>query len=95
MVSFYIAANYQTTTESMAHKANARKQRSTMGNRLLGARERRGLTQRAAAEAIGITQPSLSAIESDKNGPSTRNLSKLARLYGVSTDYLVFGDAAA
>lgn len=42
-----------------------------------------------AAEKLGVSQPALSAWESERKSPTLENLEKMAELYGVSTDYLL------
>lgn len=61
-------------------------------NRLRELRLQHGLKQIALAKELGITQASLSAWETGKTSPDTRNLKKLADMYGVSTDYLLGRD---
>jgi len=46
-------------------------------------RERKGLTQKAAAEALGITQVHLSNIENNKSVPSPKLLDRYRELWGV------------
>jgi transcriptional regulator with XRE-family HTH domain len=47
------------------------------------ARQRQGLTQKAAAERLGIVQPVLSRFENGISGPDDAVLLKAARAYGV------------
>ena len=61
-------------------------------NRLKELRQKNGFKQVALARQLGITQASLSAWETGKASPDTRNLEKLADIYGVSTDYLLGRD---
>ena len=42
---------------------------ATLGDALRAERERRGLTQRQASEALGVSQPVFSAWENDQNEP--------------------------
>lgn len=57
----------------------------TLGETLRSLREQRGLLQgREAAQAIGISQNTLSAYERDVNHPSPENLHRIAAFYGVS-----------
>lgn len=53
-----------------------------VGARLREARRARGLTQGAAAEGIGVSRPTLIAIEQGRRAPLPRELVELARLYG-------------
>ena len=52
-------------------------------------REDRGLTQRALAESLGVTDKAVSKWESGASDPSTSNLLALAKLYGVSAEELL------
>ena len=42
-----------------------------------------------AAQNLGVSQPTLSAWESERKSPSLDMLVKAAELYGVTTDYLL------
>ena len=58
-------------------------------------REQQGLTQKAAADALGITQVHLSNIENNKSLPSTHLLDRYRELWGVDLYILawcLFGD---
>jgi transcriptional regulator with XRE-family HTH domain len=46
-------------------------------------REKKGLTQKSAAEALGITQVHLSNIENNKGTPSSSLLSRFRELWGI------------
>ena len=48
-----------------------------------------GLTQRQAAAALGISQPSYIRYENGTSEPTLDNLSKLADLFDVSVDFLL------
>ncbi len=54
----------------------------TLGKRLKEARTNRGITQEAAAEAIGAPRTAIVHIESGNRSVSTLELSELAKLYG-------------
>lgn len=45
-----------------------------------------------AAQNLGVSQPTLSAWESERKSPSLDMLVKVAELYGVTTDYLLGRD---
>lgn len=62
---------------------------STLGERLRSARKRKGLSQVDVFEAVGISNKSLSRYEKDDNMPSPEAISRLARLYDVSSEYLL------
>src|SRR5437763_1670244 len=60
-------------------------------------RERKGLSQRAAAEALGISQVHLSNIENNKAVPSPNLLERYRQLWGVDLYVLAWclhGDAS-
>lgn len=53
------------------------------------AREAVGLSQKYVAYTIGVKPPNVSRWEAGVTFPTVENLIKLAKLYGVSTDYLL------
>lgn len=66
-----------------------------LGARLVLARKRRGLTQDAVARELGVSRPTLIAVEKGQRVPSNEELVKLAELYGRSLHELVRPDAPA
>lgn len=60
-----------------------------LGDRLRYLREQRDLGQKEAAESLGISGTVLSRYESGARTPDTATLVRLARFYGVTTDYLL------
>lgn len=60
-----------------------------LGIRLRELRKERGMTQGQVAQRVGVTASVVSAYESGIRQPSYGALIKLARLYGVSSDYLL------
>lgn len=60
-----------------------------VGKRLALARKRRGLTQDQVAQQLGISRPTLIAVEKGQRVPSNEELVKLAELYGRSLHELV------
>src|SRR4051794_41521024 len=60
---------------------------TTIGRRLKEARTNCGLTQEAAAEAVGIPRTAVVAIESSKRSLSTLELSQFAKLYHRPVTY--------
>jgi transcriptional regulator with XRE-family HTH domain len=62
---------------------------SQIGPRLQRARERAGLTQEAAATALGVHVVTLSRWEGDKQGVKAGPLQQMAELYGVPVGALV------
>lgn len=59
------------------------------GNKFRECRAVSGLTQRDAAQKLGISIGSLCTWEKEKANPSVMTLCKMADLYGVSTDQLL------
>ena len=52
-------------------------------------REREGMTQSMLARKLGITRSSVNAWEMGISTPSTPYIIELARIFNVSTDYLL------
>lgn len=52
----------------------------------------RNLTIPEVAALTGIGKASLSDLENNKNNPSKINLIRLSEFYGVSADWILFGD---
>lgn len=69
----------------------------SIGERLKEARSRTGLTQSQVCEEVGIPKvQTLSAYELGKNSPPIDTTFKqLATLYGVTTDWILFGEERA
>ena len=61
----------------------------TLGKRIVSHRKRLGLTQDALAERLGVTAQAVSKWENGTADPSTSNLLKLAKLYGISPEDLI------
>lgn len=61
-------------------------------NRLYELRKKKGLSQEALAEKLGISRQSVSKWERAESSPDTDNLIALAKLYGVSLDELLLGE---
>ncbi len=55
-------------------------------------REKRGLSQNAVAQAIGVSRQAYNFYENNKRDPDTSTVKALADLYGVSADYLLGRD---
>lgn len=54
-------------------------------------RIKRGYTKTKVADAIGISVPAYYYFEIGTKEPSVDTIKKLAELYSVSTDYLIYG----
>lgn len=65
------------------------------GTRIAQVRKKQGLTQEQLAEQLEVTRQSVSRWESDAAYPETDKLVRLARLFGVSCDYLLQGAGEA
>jgi len=60
-----------------------------LGKRIKELRTENDTTQKALAEALGISFQAVSLWESDQADPSVENIIKLADFFDVSTDYLL------
>lgn len=60
-----------------------------MGNKLKNLRKQKRLTQKQVADRIGLAISAVSSYEAGTRYPSYDVLIKLARIYHVSTDYLL------
>ena len=58
-----------------------------LGNHLFQARKKRGLSQEAAAEKLGVSRQTISKWETDETLPDIRQSKRL--VYGVSLDELI------
>lgn len=61
-------------------------------NNLVMERLKMGLTQEQVAKKIGISQSTLSMIESGSRSGKDSTKAKLSKLYGKTVDYLFFED---
>ena len=61
------------------------------GNRLKRLRTEKGLTQETVASYIGMSIAGYKKIEHGNNGAKVDTLLMIAKLYGVSLDYIVYG----
>ena len=60
-----------------------------IGNKLKNLRKQKRLTQKQVADRIGLAISAVSSYEAGTRYPSYDVLIKLARIYHVSTDYLL------
>lgn len=72
--------------------ASESEERKAMGRRLRAVREALGLTQEGITDDLGITITGWSAWESGRNAVNVVLLSRVARRYGFTTDYITSGD---
>ena len=55
------------------------------------ARNARNMTQMALADEMGVSYQAVSNWETGKTQPDIETLTQLAQLFGVSTEYLIYG----
>ena len=65
----------------------------TMGDRIRMHRARLRLSQRALGERVGVSQNGISLIETGEVDPRASLIQKIAKVLGVTTDYL-FGESS-
>ena len=63
--------------------------RKSLGEVLKEHRTRCSMTQEFVAEAMGVTRQAVSKWENGTADPSTSNLLKLAKLYGITSEELI------
>lgn len=63
----------------------------TLAMRLVKARSKVGMTQIFVAEKLDVTAQAVSLWEREENAPDISKLPELAKLYGVTTDWLLEG----
>lgn len=68
---------------------------STIGSRIHKLRKKSGLTQQQVANRLNVVRTSISNWESGTRTPDAESLSKLADLFGVTTDYLLGKESKA
>lgn len=66
-----------------------------IAQRIKKLREQRDMTQSDLAKLLGITRSSVNAWEMGISAPSTQYVVALARLFRVSTDYILGVDGSA
>lgn len=66
--------------------------KQTIGQRIKGLREQKGLTQVQLGELVFVTDKTISKWEKDKSEPDSNSLVLLAEKLGVTLDYLLTGD---
>lgn len=63
----------------------------TLGSRLRKARDNKHLKQTDVAKILEVEGGTISGYERNYRDPDTATLARLAKIYGVSTDYLTTG----
>jgi HTH-type transcriptional regulator, cell division transcriptional repressor len=76
-----------TDTDTDWYSADA----ATFGDRLAGAREAAGLTQKELAKSLGVKHTTLVSWENDMSEPRANRLQMLAGMLGVSLGWLITG----
>jgi Zn-dependent peptidase ImmA (M78 family)/transcriptional regulator with XRE-family HTH domain len=66
-----------------------------LGSRLRAARDRRGLSQQAVADALGLPRTAITNIETGARAVSTLEMTKLADLYGQTPAYFLAANEPA
>lgn len=64
----------------------------TLGARLRMLRKRRKLSQEELTSRLGLNRGTYGQYEIDRRQPDYETLKKLAQFFGVSIDYLLFGE---
>lgn len=64
---------------------------NTFGSRLKALRKERKLTQKQLGKAVGVSDVTIGYWEKDQNTPGGVSLTKLAKYFGVTEDFLMTG----
>ena len=75
--------------ESSSQRQESEILRRSLGEVLKEHRTRCGMTQEFVAEAMGVSRQAVSKWENGTADPSTSNLLKLAKLYGITPEELI------
>ncbi len=62
---------------------------SAFSSRLKELRTQHGMSQKNLANLIGLSDKTISAYESGRNDPDLETLKKIAKIFGVSVDYIL------
>jgi|SRR5450830_157150 len=65
----------------------------SFAQRMIALRRERGLTQQSFADATGIHVQQIKRYEANTSQPSADALKKIAKCFGVTTDWLLFEDS--
>lgn len=65
----------------------------SLGNNLFQARKKKGLSQEAVAEKLGVSRQTISKWETDETLPDIRQAKSLAVVYGLTLDELIAFDS--
>ena len=64
----------------------------TLGQKIKKLRNDKGLTQKDLADQVHVTFQTVSKWEKDENEPDVSTLREIAKLFGVTVDYLINED---
>src|SRR5574344_299271 len=64
---------------------------TAIGERIYEERKRKGLSQTDLADQLGLSTKAVSKWETGEAQPTLDNISRLAEVFGVTTDYLISG----
>ena len=87
-----IADFFNTTIDKMCEKREERFDPATIHGRIKGLRVGRGLTIREIAKEMNVVPSSWCYIEQGKKELKVDLCRKIARYFGVSADYIIFGE---
>ena len=73
----------------------ALQERVEIANRLKQIRAAKGFTQEQVAEKLGMAHVTYIKLENASHNLTTRNVRKICKVFGVSSDLLLFGDTGA
>lgn len=68
---------------------------NSLGQRIKFLREEKGMSQNDVAKSTGISRSNIGKIENDKISPNCDAVIELAKLFKVSTDFLLLGKESA
>ena len=63
------------------------------GTTILALRKKMKMSQKDLGDALGIGVSTISMWEANKRQPSIDNVISMARIFGVSTDYILLGES--
>ena len=66
-----------------------------MKDRIKELRTKKNMTQTQLGELLGVTQKAISLIEKGINNPSVAQISKIAEIFNVTTDFIINGNESA
>lgn len=64
----------------------------TLGEKIKRLRTEKGFSQEALGKLMDVHYTHISRYERNQSAPSVEALKKLAKIFGISTDYLLFDD---